>query len=63
MVYTGLVALSRIVYAAHYLSDVTFGYFIGFGTAALVRIVMLKVFSKKNISFEESDVVITPVEE
>ena len=63
MVYTGLVALSRIVYAAHYLSDVTFGYFIGFGTAALVRIVMLKVFSKKNISFEESDVVITPVKE
>ena len=53
MIYTGLVAVSRIVMAAHYLSDVLFGFFIGFGSAALIRIVMLKIFSKKSISFEE----------
>ena len=51
----GLVAISRIVIAAHYLSDVLFGYFIGFGSAALLRIIMLKVFSKKGISFEDGN--------
>ena len=61
MIYTGLVALSRIVYAAHYLSDVTFGYFIGFGTAALVRIVMKKIFAKKGISFDDQEITVTPV--
>ena len=64
LIYTGLVAISRIVIAAHYLSDVLFGYFIGFGSAALLRIIMLKVFSKKGISFEEDQsAVITLTEE
>ena len=63
MIYTGLVALSRIIYAAHYLSDVTFGYFIGFGTAVLVRIALKKYFAKKSISFEDEDIVLTVVEE
>jgi len=44
-VYTVLVALSRMVMGAHYLSDVVFGGFTGFGIAALVRWVMV---SKKD---------------
>lgn len=40
-VYTTLVAISRIVMGAHYLSDVLFGGFIGFGVAALIRWIFL----------------------
>lgn len=36
-IYTAAVAISRIVMGAHYLSDVLFGGFIGFGVAALAR--------------------------
>ncbi len=36
-VYTLIVAISRVVMAAHYLSDTLFGYYAALGTAALVR--------------------------
>ena len=48
IVYTILVAISRIVAAAHYLSDVTFGGFIGFGVAALTRWIFVSKI--KNLS-------------
>ena len=48
IVYTTLVAISRIVVAAHYLSDVTFGGFIGFGVAALTRWIFVSKI--KNLS-------------
>ncbi|MGI6136213.1 MAG: phosphatase PAP2 family protein [Christensenellales bacterium] len=42
IIYTLLVGISRIVVAAHYLSDVLFGGYIGFAIASLTRIVFLK---------------------
>jgi membrane-associated phospholipid phosphatase len=45
-IYTVLVCLSRIVIGAHYLSDVVFGGFTGFGVAVLVRWLMLSRMDK-----------------
>lgn len=50
-VYTVLVAISRIVMGAHYLSDVVFGGYIGFGTAVLVRWLMLPRMDKFNARY------------
>lgn len=41
IVYTTLVGISRIVIAAHYLSDILFGGFVGFGTAVLARWILI----------------------
>ncbi len=41
IVYTTLVGISRIVVAAHYLSDILFGGFVGFGTAVLARWILI----------------------
>jgi|AGTN01.1.fsa_nt_gi PAP2 superfamily. len=46
-VYTALVALSRMIVGAHYLSDVVFGGFIGFGIAALTRYIILDIRYRK----------------
>jgi membrane-associated phospholipid phosphatase len=45
--YTVAVAVSRIVMGAHYLSDVLFGGYIGFGTAALARFVIVRKYPHK----------------
>ncbi|MBR3684837.1 MAG: phosphatase PAP2 family protein [Clostridia bacterium] len=41
MVYTGLVGISRIVNTAHYLSDTLFGFYVGYGVAALGRFILI----------------------
>lgn len=41
ILYTTLVGISRIVVAAHYLSDILFGGFIGYGTACLTRWILI----------------------
>jgi membrane-associated phospholipid phosphatase len=47
-IYTAIVALSRIVAGAHYLSDVLFGSFIGLTVAALTRFIFVEKMLKKN---------------
>ncbi|HQC54290.1 MAG TPA: phosphatase PAP2 family protein [Clostridia bacterium] len=42
IIYTVLVGISRIVIAAHYLSDVLFGGYIGFAIAVCTRMIFLK---------------------
>lgn len=48
-VYTAIVAISRIVMGAHYLSDVLFGGYIGFAVAALTRFIIVKIKNRKQI--------------
>jgi membrane-associated phospholipid phosphatase len=50
LAYIGAVALSRIIVGAHYLSDVTFGGFIGIGFAVLMRWVLIS--GVKNLNQE-----------
>ncbi|MDR2267115.1 MAG: phosphatase PAP2 family protein [Christensenellaceae bacterium] len=45
--YVALVAVSRIVMGAHYLSDVVFGGFIGFGVTVLLRHIFIGIAYKK----------------
>jgi membrane-associated phospholipid phosphatase len=53
-IYTALVAFSRIVVGAHYLSDVLFGGFIGFVVASLARFIfvnkIVKVVSSEQLA-------------
>lgn len=42
IVYTAVVGVSRIVMGAHYLSDILFGGYIGFTTAAIARFIIVK---------------------
>ncbi|MDR0751103.1 MAG: phosphatase PAP2 family protein [Christensenellaceae bacterium] len=51
-IYVILVAISRIMMGAHYLSDVVFGGFIGFAVATLARQIVVSKFMKPDLKIE-----------
>lgn len=53
--YTALVALSRVMAGAHYLSDTLFGGFIGFGVACLARWIFISKIKTLNKEPDVSD--------
>ncbi len=56
MVYTGLVGLSRVVNTAHYLSDALFGFYVGYGVAALARWIIVNKWKPYMPEIEEEKI-------